>query len=242
VEAMLELVGQQIVPSPSIVASPSIELRVWLGEARERAMVDCSVRFSSQFTTPMFFFCRHAKAHPDLMTASPEAALQLLKECWLDDDNTLAAICGHDDEEAAELEFLHAWEKSLLPVGFDIIAHAKQSAEARPVTPLRYRNAKYARFIAFVAALQGLVGDRTIILPRHSLAPKLGTDRSTLQRMVEFAVADGLLERRAKGRVSAEVRMRKADEFRFVGRFDETGAQLYPVGPIATHGEMHAGG
>jgi hypothetical protein len=177
--------------------------------------------------SPLFFFARFAKAHPELINLSDAQAMKHVENAmrsWPDlprgCDPWDYYFCA-EDADAARIDFANCWN-SIRHIPFrDPLQNALRQAERAPLTPLNERGPLYERFISMAGWLQKLQYGKDIYLPTRLVARLLCCDQRTVSRLRKLALCDGLL------RITGEHEFRstgksKATAFRFaIERFEK---------------------
>lgn len=151
--------------------------------------------------SPLFYFARFVKAHPDVTELSDyEAAKQIedLMRQWLPPgeasnpwEHFFAEVSG--DGEAARLDFMTSWNAVRHVPFHDVLSNALRLADEKPLVPPHERGRQYQRFISLTGWLQVLLPGKPILLPTRKLDALLGCDQRTVSRLRKLAVQDRLL-------------------------------------------------
>jgi hypothetical protein len=162
----------------------------------------------NQWKTPMFDFCRAAKAHPDLHALPADVALRVVADALAvaleargdyaedpDDKDEIFRIafnCRSEDFEPV-IEFVSIWPRIKYPVGHGPLDLAVERGDRSPLTPLRQHSKNYRRFVSTAGWLQKIRGTDVIYLPVHHLAPMFGCTAQSISRYRDIAEEEGLL-------------------------------------------------
>jgi hypothetical protein len=169
-----------------------------------------------EWKTPMFAFCRAAKAHPQLREHSAEDAIERVHEALLEllehsfekfggewhdplaDDGSQGVLVRtfqayHLTEEDLRVEFFTMWERIRYAEGETPLYRALEMARHYPYHPRRQLTDGYDLFISMAAWLQIHAGKESIFLPCRLMASYLGCAPITVSRYRELALRSGLL-------------------------------------------------
>jgi hypothetical protein len=209
--------------------SPSLPLDEYLSRAQQIAntfMTESQGKMQGgeYWRTPLFEFCRLAKAHASLAGLRAKLAIKRV-EAWLRTQRTnWTSFVGIADEDQGRDEFRGTWDKIRCPAGSDPLAAAVEKARKNPITipeDWRYSNG-YVLFVAVAAWLQQAQPDQPILLPCRKLAKLMGVSAMQISRYREWAVEDGLLIVTKASRYNADKGRGEATEFRLKYRLSST--------------------
>lgn len=133
------------------------------------------------FRTPMFFFVRRAKAHPDLEALDGLEAANLVERCldsWghASDDPWRTWFPESDD---AKSEFVDTWGQ--IKWARAALETAQLSAAKLPLKPTHCYSAGYGSFVSLAGHLQRNV-QGSILLPCRKIAAILNCEPITVSR------------------------------------------------------------
>jgi hypothetical protein len=151
--------------------------------------------------TGVFHLVRLAKGHPKLIALSAEDALDWLRtmmenaatdgQSWAEGDQWESDFGIPADEAIAE--FLDAWARVRVPIGWDMIDLAVELAHTAPLTVENAPSKLHRLFLSVAYHLQIMRGFSPIALPEALLARKLGVSQITISRVRRWAEANGFL-------------------------------------------------
>jgi hypothetical protein len=186
--------------------------------------------------SPLFYFVRLVKAHPDMAAKTAKQALRAVESVmrtwrhaippqgrYLDDWAYWFETAEYHDyemsREVAHVEFLDVWDKVRVLPGHSPLDNALEQAKRKPLNLLpevrERRSDGYLDFVSVAGWLQVGVGDRNILLPVEELAGPLGVTPMTISRYRTWAVKDGYLWEVKPYKRPDQGKGGKATEYRF---------------------------
>ena len=201
----------------------SLELSEFLIAAYDWNQRQCA----EGWRTPLWEFCRVAKGHPALIGLTAAQALAVVEQ-WLKTLKRPAETGAWQHffpdvgiNEDARMEFISVWQNVRYIRGYTPLDNAIEKAKLTQLRPRNCPTAGYRFFVSLAYWLQRTMGSRSILLPCHLIAEKLGLAAMTISRYRRLALKHGLLKIVETHRYSSEG-SGEATQFRFnLTRFEK---------------------